>query len=506
MHVRTLISTGLSVMILMLLVSCSTTGKKELDGGDVDPTDVVNADTPTGDIRAGDTRIPDNVSPGDAAPDQVAVDVSVETFADVEPDVQSEDVAPDVAPDVGPDTEITVQPPGCCLDDEDCDLGTDAAFVCGFLPGEEMGLCLPLPQPGQCWDNDDCEPGALCDGPTFCPCGTDCGQIQAPGVCVKPVVMAGCSLDEHCLPGEQCVGEQLCIDAEAGCEPTFGKCLPAPEAGLCWESWNCVPGTVCVNPVFCQSGAYCMVEEHPGVCLDAPNECWADADCAGVIDNGKLVCTGEWVIPWWTGADYDADPDFEGECCFVKEGKCFEDDDCLAGQSCQGATYPYLGACSDDADDEIPGTCVDWAPWPEEMCLWDTDCQAGQSCIGEWVCPGMVRCLDQWFPGMCLDDPYGAQFYCYEDWQCPEDLVCGNAWVCDVLQGDMCGGAMADPGECSDGPPIGDVGDLCGQSGGDCLPDLVCCYPCGIPGCAFKCQEPCEDNEVWCADGCPMLP
>lgn len=61
-----------------------------------------------------------------------------------------------------------------------------------------------------------------------------------------------------------------------------------------------------------------------------------------------------------------------------------------------------------------------------------------------------------------------------------------------------------------DAPPdveeLGDIGDLCGPDGGDCKPELVCCYPCGIEGCQFQCMTPCDEDEIWCSGGCPMLP
>jgi hypothetical protein len=50
-------------------------------------------------------------------------------------------------------------------------------------------------------------------------------------------------------------------------------------------------------------------------------------------------------------------------------------------------------------------------------------------------------------------------------------------------------------------------GDPCGQSAGgiSCAPTLVCCYPCGIPGCQYRCQSPCVAGPG-CFNGCPLLP
>jgi hypothetical protein len=400
-------------------------------------------------------------------------------------------------------------PPGCCYKDEDCDTGVDMAFVCGFpTPAADIGVCLPLPQTGKCWDSSDCQAGEKCEGPTFCECGMECGQIQSPGDCVTPPTPEVCKVDGQCPPGMRCVGQPWCDGPPDECPDAFGTCLPLPEAGLCWGDVDCAAGQVCVNPVFCPGGKVCLIDSHPGVCLDAPlNGCWADADCAPPINGMVFKCTGQWVIPWWTGNDYDAELDYEGECCPLKPGTCYEDADCLAGQECQGAIYPYTGACGDDADDEKPGQCVDKNPWPEELCLTDAECTLGQSCIGEWSCVPGLHCLEGEYPGLCLEDPVGALEWCYEVQHCAPGKSCDGPWVCDVIGGEMCGGAMAKPGLCEPvSYPPADVGEPCGPDGGECKSGLACCYPCGIPGCMFTCSLPCDPEEPWCSGGCAMVP
>lgn len=44
-----------------------------------------------------------------------------------------------------------------------------------------------------------------------------------------------------------------------------------------------------------------------------------------------------------------------------------------------------------------------------------------------------------------------------------------------------------------------------GPIDGVCGTGLVCCYPCGIPGCDSVCQAPC-DGGPGCEGGCPLLP
>jgi hypothetical protein len=400
-------------------------------------------------------------------------------------------------------------PPGCCWTAEDCDLGGDMAFSCGFLtPASDLGVCLPLALGAECWDDSDCVAGTTCVGATFCDCGKECGQIEAPGDCLPTPTPEVCKADSQCPPDSRCVGVPACQGGPGECPGGYGKCLPLPDPGLCWGDVDCSFGQVCVNAVFCEGGKVCLVEEHEGVCLDAAaNGCWADGDCVPPVNGLVFRCTGQWVIPWWTGNDYDAEPDFQGECCALTPGSCYEDEDCLAGQACQGAIYPYLGACTDDADDEKPGQCVDQNPWPEELCLTDAECTPGQSCIGEWSCPQEALCLDPQYPGLCLDDPYGGLEWCYEVQHCSPGKACGGASVCDVIGGEMCGGLMAAPGLCQPiSYPPADLGEPCGPDGGQCKPELACCYPCGIPGCLFTCSTPCDGSEPWCADGCPMVP
>ena len=56
-------------------------------------------------------------------------------------------------------------------------------------------------------------------------------------------------------------------------------------------------------------------------------------------------------------------------------------------------------------------------------------------------------------------------------------------------------------------PDVLQVGDVCGyEIEAQCAEGLECCYPCGIQGCDFVCTVPCDENEIWCAGGCPMYP
>ena len=138
---------------------------------------------------------------------------------------------------------------------------------------------------------------------------------------------------------------------------------------------------------------------------------------------------------------------------------------------------------------------------PPACCLSDADCED----IGDggWTCAWGEMQAENPDWGRCMGPVTWEDDLCWDDGDCAEGLTCMGASYCPCDMG--CG--MADtPGSCQDPDALGDVGDLCGQSGGDCKPDLVCCYPCGIPGCQWQCAVPCDEDEQWCAGGCPMLP
>ena len=143
-----------------------------------------------------------------------------------------------------------------------------------------------------------------------------------------------------------------------------------------------------------------------------------------------------------------------------------------------------------DVSDLLPGCCLS-----------DADCaDVGD---GGWTCAwGEMQAQDPAW-GRCMGPLDWEEDLCWDDGDCAGDQVCMGAAYCPCDIG--CG--MADfPGQCQPPEELGDVGDLCGQSGGDCKPELVCCYPCGIQGCQWQCAVPCDEDEIWCAGGCPMLP
>lgn len=170
-------------------------------------------------------------------------------------------------------------------------------------------------------------------------------------------------------------------------------------------------------------------------------------------------------------------------------------------------------ACLDGAGDLFADTLTDILPdlssdippdipeMPPYCCLSDADCE--EIAQGGWTCAwGSLEAQNPAW-GRCMGPLTWEDDLCWDDGDCAEDQECWGASYCPCDMG--CG--MADmPGQCQDPEELGDEGALCGQSGGDCKPELVCCYPCGIQGCQWQCAVPCDEGEEWCAGGCPMLP
>lgn len=53
--------------------------------------------------------------------------------------------------------------------------------------------------------------------------------------------------------------------------------------------------------------------------------------------------------------------------------------------------------------------------------------------------------------------------------------------------------------------PLGE-GDPCEPDASLCGAGLSCCYPCGIPGCAYVCEVTCAPGDPGCAAGCIIRP
>lgn len=195
------------------------------------------------------------------------------------------------------------------------------------------------------------------------------------------------------------------------------------------------------------------------------------------------------------------------------------------------ATGLWLGACdqgNSSNDTTTPGedvlvadtpspmdTILEDAPLPDDSGLIDVSTDGSPGDVGDGFLWDMSYDLSQ---GDYFGD-YGYGDYGLGDWMgdisfedytsdltvedITIDLTMDLADIGDIPFGDL---GIGDIGIGDVDEELGGVGDLCGQSGGDCQPDLVCCYPCGIPDCEWQCAVPCDEAEQWCSDGCAMVP
>ena len=97
-----------------------------------------------------------------------------------------------------------------------------------------------------------------------------------------------------------------------------------------------------------------------------------------------------------------------------------------------------------------------------------------------------------------------------------EGEACGDDVAIQIkcLPGLICAPLQAPPSEHSPGTCVKpaqkdqDCNTTVSTSQGEvllpCADGLVCCYPCGIPGCQDRCMVPCTGSA--CSNGCPMLP
>ena len=148
-----------------------------------------------------------------------------------------------------------------------------------------------------------------------------------------------------------------------------------------------------------------------------------------------------------------------------------------------------------------------------------------------------VQCPDKAPDFCCQMDTHVAMVCGPTGWQCPKNAnlpwhnpSCSDPCVDLCLVPDA-GTApdvsetneLSDSKDTSEGPDLvtapdvsetpdtadvasgGKVGDPCGDSGqAACAEPLVCCYPCGMPGCHNQCATPCSGPG--CFSGCPALP
>ncbi len=273
-------------------------------------------------------------------------------------------------------------------------------------------------------------------------------------------IAGGCP-QQYPQTGTECEGDLVCRYGQECC---CGECYDSLVCQCSGGSFGCYSTDACLRPG-CEDFPCCRAGE--------------DWECQNLIPGGVCVPTGLEGM---------------GKCMVLAlDPFCWHDGDCEEGMTCREAAI-----CPCDADCDMVDTwgwCLP-ASLPTGCCTEDEHCDRGTGMA--WTCA---------FPpehdeGSCKTLPPDGK--CWDNGDCPDGKRCHGATFCPCST--PCGTADG-MGDCVDAVP-GDVGDPCGPDGGDCLPELVCCYPCGIPppGCQFQCTYPCNEEEPWCSGGCGMVP
>jgi hypothetical protein len=225
---------GLSAALILVVVGCSSSGKKAVDDtsgqNDAVQGDIAQfSDQKAEEQRSGDQRSAD-VSP---PPDATQCDSANSECED--------------AGDCGTNEHCVLLEDGCtslCVPEEGC----QADDECGPCVSCVEGDCIPLPCPVECMVDDDCGVEEICITNNGC-----CGFCQAADLCAEVDCIEECDLDVDCGPGESCIwwGEGCCSQCQAECEICYinaGTFCPQEdppdgceigqisivEVGVCW--------------------------------------------------------------------------------------------------------------------------------------------------------------------------------------------------------------------------------------------------------------------------------
>ena len=179
---------------------------------------------------------------------------------------------PQPAPEHGADT---TSPPGKEVIGRQ-DGGIAVADVAVDLTEQDVDVQVPevdpevvSPPEGCCFSDEHCDPGDICVGVS--------GNVA--GTCAPPPGTSSC-YPGLCPPLHICVQGQVCGCGQEGCQNYAGSgCLPV-EGECCESDENCPEGAVCES-----LNTYSTCVAAPG-----PGECWNESDC-----QEDEVCVGAFI-------------------------------------------------------------------------------------------------------------------------------------------------------------------------------------------------------------------